>query len=309
MEERPLMVGLGEVLWDLLPSGKMLGGAPTNFAYMASIFGNRGIVASRVGNDELGYEACAVMSRYGLSTSFVQKDDHYETGTAGIFLGPDGQPKFTIRQPVAWDFLEWTADWDELSSKADVVCFGSLAQRSPGSSATIERFLQNTRDRTLKICDANLREPFYTTDVLRRSFSYADVLKLNKQELFHVASLLQVEGDDTKTLARGLFREFDLQLICITKGAQGSLLMSKEEVVEHSGMFVQVADTIGAGDAFTACVAHCYMQGRSLAATSESANRLAAWVASQVGATPHVPGTKLVEIMACDFQAEENAGN
>jgi len=150
----------------------------------------------------------------------------------------------------------------------------------------------------------NLRESFYDEDVLRRSFSYADVLKLNEEELFEVASLLKVEGGDANALARGLFREFDLRLICITKGARGSLLMSEDEVVEHTGVNVQVADTIGAGDAFTACVAHCYMQGQPLAVMSETANRVAAWVATQVGATPPVSESQLLEIMAFDIPGE-----
>jgi fructokinase len=123
------MIGLGEVLWDILPSGKVLGGAPANFAYMTNVLGDEGIVASRVGNDELGREACEVIQRRGLNASYLQYDNEHQTGTAAVSIDAAGQPNFTIREPVAWDFLHWTSGWEELSNRADVVCFGSLAQR------------------------------------------------------------------------------------------------------------------------------------------------------------------------------------
>ena len=291
------MVGLGEVLWDLLPSGRVLGGAPANFAYMATVLGDQGVVASRVGDDELGREACAVMDTLGVNTSYIQYDKRSETGTAGVMLDLAGQPKFEIKRPVAWDFLQWTPAWEELSSRADVVCFGSLAQRSPTSADAIERFLRNSPKSALIICDANLREPFYNVDCLRRSFVHADVLKLNDQELNRIASLLGMSGGDERELANRLFHEFDLELISITRGARGSLLISESEMVEHTGISVEVADAIGAGDAFTACVAHYYLQSCRLEEISESANRFAAWVATQVGATPLISQAQLSEIL------------
>jgi len=275
---------------------------------MASVLGNRGIVASRVGNDELGCEACRLLTQHGLSTAFMQKDIQYETGVAGVLLDADGQPKFTIKEPVAWDFMSWTPDWEELSLNVDVVCYGSLAQRSPMSAETIERFLQKTPNGALRICDANLREPFYTVDTLRRSFQYADILKLNDHELVHVASLLGVQGGDEIELARKLFEAFGLKLICITRGANGSVLISEAETVVHPGISVKVADTVGAGDAFTACVAHYYMQGRPLKEISESANRFAAWVATQVGATPSISHEQLADFLGIDTSTERPQG-
>jgi fructokinase len=298
------MVGLGEVLWDFLPSGKTLGGAPTNFAYISSIFGNRGVIASRVGNDVLGREARAAMSRRGLSTSFIQNDDVYETGTAGIFVDSDSQPIFTIKEPVAWDFLKWTSAWEDLSSRANAVCFGSLAQRSHASAETIERFLENTPSNALIICDANLREPFYSVEILYRSLRHADVLKLNDHELIHITSLLGINGDDDISLAKKLSSKFDIELVCITRGARGSILISESKTVEHSGISIQVADPIGAGDAFAACVAHYYIQGRPLEEISEAANRLAAWVATQVGATPLLSQAQLDVILNKKDQIE-----
>lgn len=299
------MVGLGEILWDLLPSRKVLGGAPANFAFMATAFGDRGVVASRIGNDDLGREACQIMNGAGVGTSYLQYDDRYETGVAGVLLGSDGQPGFTIKDHAAWDFLQWTPEWEELSSRLDVVCFGSLAQRSHTSAETIERFLRNTPKQALRICDANLREPFYDVDTLRRSFHFADILKLNEQELFQVCSSLGFGKGEETEIAKRLFSEFDLELICVTKGARGSLLISDREIVEHPGISVEVADAVGAGDAFTACVAHYYVQGRPLEEISEAANRIAAWVATQVGATPFVSNAQLVRILSGDTSNEE----
>ena len=297
MTEPAVMVGLGEVLWDLLPSGKALGGAPTNFAYMATVLGDHGIVASRVGDDELGREACREMQELGLSTAYLQHDDGHETGTATVSIDTAGQPNFTIKKSVAWDFLEWTTQWEELSARADVVCFGSLAQRSDKSAITIERFLKNTPKKTLRICDVNLRESFYSQGVLRRSFQYADIVKLNDQELPQVSYLLELGLGTHEALARRLLHLCDLRLVCITCGSRGSFLVTEQEAVEHKGFRVTVADAVGAGDAFTACLAHHYLRGHSLQQISESSNRFASWVATQTGATPLISTAKLRSIL------------
>lgn len=297
MTEPAVMIGLGEVLWDLLPSGKVLGGAPANFAYMASVLGDEGIVASRIGNDDLGRDTCRVMNELGLSTAYLQRDERHETGTATVSIDTAGQPTFTIKNSVAWDFLDWSPRWEELSSRADVVCFGSLAQRSEKSATTIERFLKNTPKKTLHICDVNLRESFYTQGVLRRSFQYADIVKLNDQELLQVSYIFQLGIGTHETLAQRLLHLCDLRLVCITCGSRGSLLVTEGEAVEHKGFRVTVADAVGAGDAFTACLAHHYLRGHSLQEISESANRFASWVATQRGATPPISTDKLQSIL------------
>jgi fructokinase len=291
------MIGLGEVLWDLLPSGKVLGGAPANFAYMTNLLGDQGVVASRVGDDDLGREACRVMQELGLSTAYVQRDPQHPTGMAGVFIDSAGQPTFTIKESVSWDFLECTESWEQLSARADVVCFGSLAQRSPTSSATIERFLQNTPKKALHIFDVNLRQSFYSTELLRRSLQYTDIVKLNDQELLRVTSLLGFDTGDEETLARRLLSKFNLRLVCVTRGARGSLLVSEDRTAEHKGLSVEVADAVGAGDAFAACLAHHYVRGKSLEEISESANRFASWVATQVGATPTIHRSRLQSIL------------
>ena len=300
MGKVPLMIGLGELLWDLLPSGKVLGGAPANFAYMATVLGNQGIVASRIGSDDLGREALSAMEKLGLAATHVQIDESYPTGTAAVVLDGNGQPNFSIARPVAWDSLQWTEDWKEIASRANVVCFGTLAQRSEPAANTIEQFLQSVPANAFKICDANLREPFYTTNTLRRSFAHADMLKLNDHELACAASLLGLGNGNEVELARRLTDEFDLDLVCITRGARGSILLSKNQVSEHPGYRIAVADAVGAGDAFTACVAHFHIQGRPIQEISEYANRFASWVATQTGATPSISHTKLAEIFCSD---------
>ncbi len=298
MVQSALMVGLGEILWDFLPSGRVLGGAPTNFAYMANALGDKGIVASRVGMDDLGRQACEVLQRLGLTTCHIQHDDRHETGRAGVLIDPAGLPTFTIKESVAWDFLQWTPEWEELSAQADVVCFGSLAQRAPISAASIDRFLRNTRKEALRIFDVNLRQHFYSTDLIRKLFLQADIAKLTDQELAHVSALLSIEGDEEQKLAKRLLREFSLKLVCVTRGKHGSLLVSEENTIEHNGIPVNVVDTVGAGDAFTACLAHQFVRGLSLEEISESANRFASWVATQKGATPKLDQVQLREIFA-----------
>jgi fructokinase len=253
---------------------------------MTNVLGDQGVVASRIGIDDLGQETREAMEGLGLSTSYLQNDEEHETSTVTVSLDSEGQPTFGIKGPVAWDQLQWTSEWEELAQRAEVICFGSLAQRSPASALTIDRFLRSTSPSALRIFDVNLRESFYTTDVLLRSLHHADVVKLNEHELLKVSSLFNFEGADDKTLAKRIVAAFDLQLVCITRGARGSLLVTEGKMVEHLGIKVIVADSIGAGDAFTACLAHHYIRNRPLEEISEAANRFASLVATQVGATP-----------------------
>jgi fructokinase len=293
-----VVVGLGEVLWDILPSGKVLGGAPANFAYMANVLGDQGIVASRVGTDQLGHEVREALAALDLTTRFLQEDPHHETGSAKVLIDTLGQPTFTITESVSWDFLEWTPGWEELSQTADVICFGSLAQRSSISAGTIDCFLQNARSDVLRIFDVNLRQSYYRKAILRRSLQHANIVKLTDQELYRLSSLLQLGSGSDEILARALLRQWDLRLVCVTRGARGSLLVSEEEIVEHHGYPVQVVDTVGAGDAFTASLVHHFIRGRSLREISECANQFASWVATQTGAMPRINQLQLQQIKA-----------
>jgi fructokinase len=298
MTQPATIVGLGEVLWDLLPSGKQLGGAPANFAYMSNLLGDRGVVASRVGADDLGREARATMEKLGITTSYVQEDGSRPTGTVRVRVDASGQPEFTIMESVAWDALEWSPLWKELASAADVVCFGSLAQRSPTSRSTIRQFLEALPTKVLRIYDVNLRGTFFTKALLHESLQRAHLVKLNDQELPRITELLALSGSSEEERAQGLLEAYGLRLVCVTRGDRGSLLVAKSQIATHKGFRVQVADAVGAGDAFTACLAHYYLRGASLDEMNENANRVAAWVASQVGATPSTGEQQLSEILA-----------
>ena len=280
------VVGLGELLWDVFPKGKELGGAPANFAYMTSLLGDQGIVASRVGSDALGRTAGRRLERIGLRSKYLQIDTKYPTGTVKVQVDPAGQPTFEIAESVAWDFFEWTPEWQRLASTADAVCFGSLAQRSSQSRATIRSFLKEVGRGTTRVFDVNLRQAFYSADTLAESMKLTDIVKLNQEELPVVVKLLGHTFQDDERAARWLRDSYNLRIVCVTRGARGSLLVSGNDVREHPGCRVVVADTVGSGDAFTAALVYHYLRRGSLATLNEAANRMGAWVASQTGATP-----------------------
>jgi len=296
MEKKFKLIGIGEVLWDMLPGGKQLGGAPANFAYMASVLGNEGIVASRVGLDNLGQEALKTMGDLGLSTEFMQKDPSHATGTAVVEVDAAGQPKFTITPNVAWDFLEWAPVWLGLAQLVDAVCFGSLGQRNTVSRETIRKFLRAIPDNALRIFDVNLRQNFFSADLIRDSLSSAQLVKLNHEELPVVAEMLGISFTDEQLAARQLLEAFELKLVCVTRGANGSLLVTPSATSSHKGFSIEVVDTVGAGDAFTACLVHHFLRGTQLDRMNQAANRFAAWVAGQQGATPLRDETLMKEV-------------
>jgi fructokinase len=296
------IVGLGEVLWDLLPEKTCLGGAPANFAYITTLMGDQGIVASRVGEDSRGLEALRRMEGLRLYIDNVQTDRLHPTGTVRVELDDKGVARFEIAHPVAWDFLEWTPDWQRLAETADAVCFGSLAQRSETSRVTILNFLQATSPGTVKVFDVNLRQSYYSQEVLSESMRLADIVKLNDEELPTIMRLFQLPHQDELSSARRLISTYDLKLVCITRGGRGSLLVCDKsrdgDASEHPGFRVRVADTVGSGDAFTAGLVHEYLRGASLDQMNEVANRVGAWVASEVGAMPVPKGGALEQSLA-----------
>jgi fructokinase len=279
-------IGLGEVLWDVLPGGRQLGGAPSNFAYMTSLLGDEGIVASRVGADDLGTETKRRLAHMGLSTEWVQLDSAHPTGIARVQVDAAGQPSFEIAEPAAWDFLEWTPAWQLLAHRADAVCFGSLAQRHPDSRRTTHSFLKTIRPEAPRVFDVNLRQSFYSEEVLSESLQNADIVKLNHDELPILFRLLGFPFGDEESAARSLLDTFRIKLVCVTRGASGSLLATASAKNEHPGIPTRVADTVGSGDAFTAALTYHYLRRASLATMNEAANRLGSWVASQTGAMP-----------------------
>ncbi len=286
----PLVVGLGELTWDLLPDGKQLGGAPANFAYIAHLLGNESIVASRVGSDDLASEALRRLERMGISTEYVQSDRDHPTGTVGVEIGERGEAIFCVNQNSAWDYLEWTESWEELAALVDIVSFGTLGQRHDKARETIIRFVESTRADALRLFDINLRHSFFNSECLAKSLELAKVVKLNQEELAIAAELLTLEAGDELSMSRQLIERFDVDLVAVTRAEHGSLLITAEDTSDHPGFQVEVRDTIGAGDAFGAGLAHYYWRGAPLGVIGEAANRMGSWVASEQGATPEVNG-------------------
>lgn len=277
------IIGLGEILWDLLPEGKQLGGAPANFAYTANALGNNGIVLSRVADDDFGVEILNELAVKNLSTENIQVDLKKPTGTVKVKL-ENGQPSYEIVENTAWDFLELTDDWRAVAAKADAVCFGSLAQRGAVSRKTISGFVEMTKG--WRIFDVNLRQKYFSPEILRASFELANVVKLNHEELPVVAEIFAIADENFVETARNLREKFDLKLLCVTRGANGSLLITENEISENAGLKVEIADTIGAGDAFTAAMTHGLLRDWRLDEINEFANRVGAFVASKTGAMP-----------------------
>jgi len=300
MDPRPLtVVGLGELLWDVFPEAKHLGGAPANFAYMSSLLGHNAVVLSRLGNDDFGREALDFLRGLGLSATHIQRDLEHPTGTVTVKVSSDGIPEFIIHDNVAWDYLEWTPQLAEVAATADIVCFGSLAQRSSTSRETIGKFVRATRSECVRVFDVNLRQHFFSTDILIASIRLATIVKLNHEELPRVLKGLQLGPAPTDVEgARALISAFGPTLICVTRGDRGSLLVTSNDHAEHPGFKVRVADTVGSGDAFTAALADGFCRGCSLQEINDTANRLGAWVASQSGATPTTNSRPLRAVLA-----------
>ena len=300
MSAPPIIVGLGEILWDILPSGQQLGGAPANFAYCAHLLGNRAMIASRIGTDELGADVRNRLGLAGLGDDFLQSDSAHPTGTVTVELDPNGQPKYDITAEGAWDFMECTDAWKSLAQSADAVCFGTLAQRSPISRATILKVLEATREDTLRVFDVNLRQNFYSAEILEQSLRAANVLKINAEELAVLKHLLGVGTDflNEASICKIFLGKFDLKLVCVTHGANGSLFCDPSGIYKHSGFQVEVKDTVGSGDGFTAGLVHGFLSGQTPDQINDLANRMGAWVASSLGAMPAVPVLGIEQTLA-----------
>ena len=291
----PIIVGLGEVLWDLFPDGKQLGGAPANFAWHAQCLGAAGAVVSAVGDDELGREILARLDAMHLDRSRVALDAKHPTGTVTVAIDESGKPHYTINEQVAWDYIPADDGVLGLARRADAVCFGSLAQRASVSRATIRAFLAAVRPQCIRLFDINLRKPFIDRQAIVESLGLTDVLKLSDDELPVLAGLLGLPGAETEFLAAILDR-FGLDMVILTKGRHGSRLRTPLADRSRGGVETVVADTVGAGDSFNAAVVIGLLAGHDIERISDCANRLAAFVCSQKGATPRPPAALVAEI-------------
>ena len=282
----------------------LLGGAPANFTVMAGRLGSHAAILSRIGRDELGRLALDKLDPMPVDTSLLQIDSEHETGRVTVEF-VDGEPRYTIHQPAAWDFLLLSEEWIRLAERADAICFGSLAQRSAESRQTIQALAAQTSASCIRIFDVNLRPPFVSGEVIQESLELATVVKMNDSELPQVLGLLGLpseekpDADALRAGAEHLLAEFPaLQLVAITRGSRGSLLATREEWDDHPGFPVKVADSVGAGDAFTAAMVHYMLRGAGLALLNEAGNRWGSWVASQPGAVPPLPDELRASIAA-----------
>lgn len=293
MKPLPVVVGLGEVLWDVFPDGPRFGGAPANFVCSAARLGHgqfEVVMASAVGDDELGRLAFAALNEHQVNSAVVAQLN-YPTGQVDVTLDEHGHASYEFAANTAWDHLPWTPELEALANRTDVVCFGTLAQRSDPSQKTIRRFVASVPSSCLRLLDINLRSPFWNPDVILQSLTMASALKLNNSELLVVAGLLQLRGSDEAILAQ-LMERYPLKIIALTRGANGSLLLQDSgECSDLAGQSVQVVDTVGAGDVFTAALALGFLHDHPLETIHRWASDVAAFVCTQAGATPSLPGS------------------
>ncbi len=282
------VVGIGELLWDIFPDGKQIGGAPANFAYHAHALGERGIIVSCIGNDELGREIINRVEELGLDRRYIAVDREHTTGTVTVELDNHGKPDFTIHKNVAWDFIPSNPNLLSLAKQADAVCFGSLCQRSKVSNKTINNFLRGTRPDCIRVFDINLRQTYFNREIIHNSLELSNVLKLNDDELSVVANLLDISGSETDIL-KELTSQYSLRLISLTRGESGSRLYAEGENSNHQGFMVKIVDTVVAGDSFTAAMTLGLLHGEALDSINEYANRIASFVCSESGAIPKLP--------------------
>ena len=288
MKKQFTIVGVGEILFDCFGDECVAGGAPFNFAYYAKALGMDGVVASRIGRDPLGYRLRdVVVPAMDMTTDYLQEDEMHPTGTVEVSLDDAGNAEYTIIEDVAWDYLEWTPKLEELAHRTDAVCFGTLAQRTQTAQKAIDRFVEIARDEhALVLLDINLRGNFYSADLLRRCCLAADILKMNDAELIIARTMLGRDRLSEEEFIIELINTYHMEIICLTRGEEGCILYTAHDRVLSGGYRVQVTDTVGAGDAFSAGLLVKFLEGAHLREMASYANFCGAYVASQHGATP-----------------------
>ena len=290
-----MIVGIGEVLWDVFPDAAHFGGAPANFACHAASLGAESWMISVVGTDEFGERALDSLLLKNVECEQVRRDSRHVTGRVLVTLDAAGVARYEFAADTAWDHLEWSDDIAALAGRCDAVCFGTLGQRSPVSRETIRRFVEATPQTALRIFDVNLRQRFYDTETIRASLQIANALKLNDQELPIVGVLCGLHAVTSREMLIELAITFDLRLTALTRGPHGSLLLAGSEEDECPAPPTTVVDTVGAGDAFTATLVSGFLRGLPLSTINRHANAVASYVCSQNGATPPLP-TELLKL-------------
>jgi fructokinase len=282
------VVAIGEVLWDMLPGGAQLGGAPANFAHHAHELGASARVISRVGRDDNGREILRRFNAAGLDCGGLQMDETAPTGTVTVQLSSAGVPEYIIHENVAWDRIEAPKQDLDSVGQADVICFGTLAQRARTSRDSIQCLLAASPAAAWRIFDINLRQQFYDLRIIEQSLKLSNVLKLNDAELPLLAGMLHLQGGASQQIA-ALAKRFDLRIVALTRGSHGSLLYQEGQQSECATRPVEIQDTVGAGDAFTAGLALGLLKGMDLHQINQAATEVARYVCSCKGATPRLP--------------------
>lgn len=287
---------MGEALWDVLPDGKKIGGAPANFAYHVSQFGFDSRVVSAIGDDESGDEILSVFDEKTLKYHLPKVG--FPTGTVQVTLDEDGIPAYEIKTGVAWDNIPFTPELEELASKTGAICFGSLAQRSPVSRETISRFLSvmDRNEDCLKIFDINLRQHFFSMELILDSLSRCNILKINDEELIIVKKMLGIETDDSAAICQKLIADFHLRMLILTCGTKGSHVFTPTVSSFEPTPQVTVADTVGAGDSFTASFCAAILKGHPVKTAHRFAVEVSAHVCSCHGAMPKLPQALIAKI-------------
>ena len=278
------MAGIGELLWDLLPDGKQLGGSPMNVVYHCQAAGIKSVVISAVGTDELGNEIIEQVKKGGNSTEYIQISRHLPTGTVSVQLN-DGIPDFTIHNDVAWDNIHWNDSLAALAKSVDAVAFGSLAQRDNVSRTSINNFLNHMRPDSIRVFDINLRQNYHSKEIVSQALQKASILKINDEELPVLADYLDLKGS-VNNQVRKIMDRFKLDLVAYTRGGLGSILYSDDQISEMPAPKVKIKDTVGAGDTFTAVLISGLLQGKPLEEIQHEAGVMAAWVCTHQGGTP-----------------------
>lgn len=286
---KDIVVGMGEALWDMLPEGKKIGGAPANFAYHVSQFGLSSCVVSAIGDDSLGKEIIENFASKGLNHHIAQVP--YPTGTVQVDIDQAGIPQYEIKENVAWDNIPYTAHLEALAENTKAVCFGSLAQRSVVSRSTINRFLDAMpqTDDTLIVFDINLRQGFYNKEILCNSMKRCNILKINDEELILVSRMFGYPGIDLQDKCWILLGKYNLKMLILTCGINGSYVFTPGHVSFQPTPQVEVADTVGAGDSFTAAFIASLLKGKSVTEAHHLAVQASAYVCTQNGAMPLLP--------------------
>ena len=290
-----LIIGLGEALWDMLPEGKKLGGAPANFAYHAGQFGLDTLAVSALGEDKLADETIEALEKNGLN--YLMPRVPYATGTVLVTLTGNGIPTYEIKENVAWDNIPFTPEIEEAAAGCRAVCFGSLAQRNVVSRGTIQRFLDATPADCLKICDINLRQQFFSKEVLEDSFHRCNILKINDEELVVVSRMFGYQELDDAKVCQQIVKDYNLQLLVLTCGTNGSYVFTADGQQSYQPTpKVEVADTVGAGDSFTGSFCAAVLNGKPIAEAHRIAVEVSAYVCTQNGAMPKYPAELVAKV-------------